>query len=118
MKRKLFITTFLLIFGAIAVFATDISGKWKGKVPGPDGADMELTFVFKVDGSTLTGTVGSEMGEIAISQGKVNGEEFDYVLDMNGMIIKNKGKVAGEDLKITSIGDWGETEIMVKRVVE
>jgi hypothetical protein len=118
MKRKLFITAFLLIFGAMAVFATDISGKWKGKVAGPDGTDMELTFVFKVDGQTLTGTIGSEMGEMAISQGKVNGEEFEYVLDLNGMVIKNKGKVSGEELKITSSGDWGESEITVKKVVE
>jgi hypothetical protein len=108
----------MLVFSFVTVMATDISGKWKGKVAGPDGADMELTYVFKVDGQTLTGTVGSEMGEIAISQGKVNGEEFEFILDMNGMVIKNKGKVAGQELKITSSGEWGESEITVKKVVE
>lgn len=119
MKRKLFITVVLFVFSVVTIMAADINGKWKGKVPSPDGGEMELTFTFKVEADTvLTGTVLSDYGEMPLSKCKINGDEFEYVLDVNGMLITSKGKVTGDDMKITSASDWGESEMLLKRVVE
>jgi hypothetical protein len=118
MIKKFFVLSFLILFGVAAVSASNLDGKWKGSVPSPDGGSLELTYLFKVDGEKLTGSVTSEMGEILISSGKVTGDEFEYSLDINGMVIKDKGKLVGEEIKIKSTSEWGENEITLKRVKE
>ena len=50
MKKVLPVILLLLI--ATSSFATGIEGTWNTKIQGPDG-DMELTFVFKMDGQLL-----------------------------------------------------------------
>jgi hypothetical protein len=42
-------------------FAADISGNWKGTLKTMDGSDLEISFVFKVDGDKLTGTQTTAM---------------------------------------------------------
>ena len=67
-----------------------INGKWIGVVSNPQG-DMELTFTFKVDGDTLTGTDSSSIGVIELTNRTVNGifhsmsiqEEWLYNISVN-----------------------------------
>ena len=78
-------------FAVIALFlvsgcAHDFSGIWKGQLETPNG-NMELTYNFKTVGDSLTGTVGSPMGEIPISNGKIEGKMFSFDVDVNGMTI-------------------------------
>jgi hypothetical protein len=65
-----------------------INGKWLGKASGPEG-EFELTFTFKVDGDTLTGKNSSAMGEIDLTNGIVNGNEFSFDVDLQGMKISH-----------------------------
>ena len=61
----------LVLFAAFAFTASaaDIAGTWKASTETPNGT-FETTFVFKVDGTTLTGsTTNQMMGEKAISEG-------------------------------------------------
>ena len=44
--------------------AADVSGKWSGEVPGRGGQTAAATFVFKVDGDKLTGTMTGPQGEV------------------------------------------------------
>lgn len=60
-----------------------INGRWVGMVSGPQG-DMELTFTFKVDGDTLTGTDSSSIGVIELTNGIVNGNNFSFDIDLQG----------------------------------
>jgi len=76
-----------------------IDGTWKAKM-GPNG-DMEITFVFKVDGESLTGTVTSPMGDQEIKNGKVNGNEFSFEISMRDSSIKHTGKLDGEVIKLS-----------------
>jgi len=115
-KRILFV--FSLVLMGLFVSASNIDGKWKGTVPSMDGGEIELTYIFKVDGDKLTGTISSEMGEIPISEGKVNGDEFEYTLDIQGMVMKTKGKVNGDEITLTTSSDWGDMESVIKRVKE
>ena len=116
--KKFLLVAFLLVAGIAMASAADISGKWKGTVPGMDGGEIELTYTFKVDGDKLTGSIGSEMGEIEISEGKVNGDEFEYSLDFQGMVMKTKGKVKGDEITLTTSSEWGDMESVIKRVKE
>jgi len=94
MKIKFFSITTMLVFAAIVCFAViaDLTGKWTGTVKSPDGQDFPLTYVFKVDGGKLTGSLQTPQGELPISNGKVNGSDFSFDMDFNGTTISNVGK--------------------------
>ena len=98
---KLLLALFALAFTASAA---DIAGSWKATIETPNG-NMESTFMFKVDGVKLTGTVTSaQMGEAVISDGKVDGDGVSFVVKRstpNGeFIINYKGTVSGDELKL------------------
>jgi hypothetical protein len=73
-----------------------IDGKWMGKVSSPQG-EFALTFTFKVDGNKLTGKNSSSMGEMDLTNGIVNGNDFSFDIDMQGMIISHKCKYLDDD---------------------
>lgn len=73
-----------------------IDGKWIGKASSPQG-EFELTFTFKVEGEKLTGKSSSAMGEIDLSNGAVNGNDFSFDIEMQGMKIAHKCKYLADD---------------------
>jgi len=90
---------------AAPIFAADIDGKWTGTIDG-GGGPMQVVYNFKADGTTLTGsTVGPDGMEIKISDGKVNGNNISFTLnlDFGGMPFSMacKGVLSGTDLKIS-----------------
>ncbi len=90
---------------AMTAFCADLTGKWKGSMPGRDGNAREISFDFKADGAKLTGSMMGPMGnEIEISDGKVDGQDlsFKVVLEFNGnaMSLNYTGKLEGDDLKL------------------
>lgn len=103
---------------AVVAFAADFNGKWVGSFEGPNGT-MENTYDFKVEGSTLTGTVTSPRGEAKIQDGKVDGETITFVIvrNFNGNEFKQNytGKMAGEELKLTTAFRDRQIEITAKR---
>ncbi len=120
--KKVFLTTIIALFVVISSNAEGISGKWKSSFEGPQGS-MELTFNFKVDGEKLTGTISSEMGDIEITNGKVNGNEFTYQIDAMGNVMTQKGKLDGEVIKISmEMPEGGQGpegfEMVLKKVKE
>ncbi len=103
-----------LLFVAFA-YAADIDGKWTGTIPGFDGNNITINYTFKADGSTLTGaTTGPDGREIAIKDGKINGNNisFSLVFDFGGqeMKMEYKGVLSGDELKLTfdMMGQPGE----------
>lgn len=103
MKRKIFTTTLLLFSFVVCLAAiADLTGKWAGVIKIGDGNEFPLTYVFKVDGDKLTGSVISAQGEIPISEGKVNGTDFSFKLDVNGMTIASTGKYYGDSTVVES----------------
>jgi hypothetical protein len=58
---------------------------------------MELTFTFKVDGNTLTGTDSSAMGSIALTNGVVHGNDFSFDIELQGMKISHACKYLDDD---------------------
>jgi hypothetical protein len=108
--------------------ATSITGSWTGEMNGGQGG-IQLTFTFKQDGATLTGTVQSaQQGDpIAISDGKVDGNKISFkVVIQGGMTIMHEGTIvaspdgnsAGDTIKLTSKSDQGDFpggELTLKR---
>jgi hypothetical protein len=122
--RKLFCALMLVGILATVAMAADITGKWKSEAPGRDGSPMVTTYSFKVDGDKLTGTVSGRQNDIAISDGKINGDEISFVVvrNMGGeeRKIQYKGKVAGDEIKLSIIfnPDQPPREVVAKRVKE
>ena len=110
--KRLLLSMFVL---TMAAFAADLSGTWKATAEGPQGS-MERTFVFKVDGAKLTGeTTSSMLGKSTITDGKIDGDNFSFTITANlqgtEMKLNYKGKVTGNEIKVTSSvvgGDAGQ----------
>ena len=87
-------------FLAISIgFGQDINGKWKGQIQGPNGP-MDLTFNFKVSGDSLNGTVASPMGELPISNGKINGKTFSFDINANEFTISHQCTVMSDSISM------------------
>jgi len=122
MKTLLSICAVLaMTLGAASVHAADVTGSWSSEMKTPDGQSFPLTFTFKRDGATLTGTVQGPQGDpIAISNGKVDGATFTFDVSFNGMTIHHSCAVTGDDeIKMTTKSDSGDfpgVELTLKRV--
>ena len=81
-----------------ATAKSGIDGKWKAVM---EEMGMELVFTFKVDGNTLMGSVSSEMGDMPISNGKVNGDTFTFDVDTGGDVISHNCTYAGDSITMT-----------------
>lgn len=122
MLRKLALALLLVSFGAMTALAADFSGKWTATVTTPRG-DQQLTFNFKVDGSTLTGTITTPRGDSDISDGKIDGNNISFTqkLSFNGndITISYTGKMDGDSIKFTrTVGDRPATEFTATRPKE
>jgi len=109
-----FLAALLLIAGCAhdAVVSTtspavNIDGTWSGTFSGGMGGQpMELTYNFKGEGDTLTGTVTGGPGEwIPIKDGKIDGDKLSFKVDVDsqGMKMKfnYKGVLKGDEIKLS-----------------
>jgi hypothetical protein len=105
MKRQLFLLLVVTALFAVVATAADINGKWTGTAD-LQGQTLERTFVFKVDGTKLTGETSSELlGKSTIEEGKVDGDEISFVITAsfqgNEVKMNYKGKISGETIKLS-----------------
>ncbi len=120
MFKKLALATLFVALGSVTALAADFNGKWTAEVQGRNGTQT-ITFNFKVDGSTLTGSITTPRGDMDISNGKVDGDNisFDQTMNFNGnsFTITYKGTADGDDaIKFTrQFGDRPAMEFTAKR---
>jgi hypothetical protein len=107
---------------AAVLSAADINGTWKGSAETSFGK-VERTFVFKVDGSKLTGETSSDrFGKSTIEDGKVDGDNLSFTITVsyqgNEAKVNYKGKAGSDEIKLTAeIQGAGQTvEYTVKKV--
>jgi hypothetical protein len=108
MKKTLVLAAIALLSITVA-FAADISGKWTGQMPVRGGELADATFVFKVDGEKLTGTLNGIRGEQPIADGKIIGDSFSFIVkgaDRGDQTFK--GAIAGDVINMTRTGRRGE----------
>ena len=105
--------------------ADDVQGKWIAKVAGQGQGESAITFVFKVVGETLAGTLNNSQqpGDVELKEGKVSGDQITFSLTRNiggtDMKVVWKGKLVGNEIKFTRTleggGPGGATEITATR---
>lgn len=116
-------TLLALLVLTLPAAAADISGNWKGTADTPNGK-LERTFIFKVDGTKLTGETNSQMmGKSEIKNGKVDGDNVTFTIEVNfqgnAAELHYKGKVEGETIKFTvefASGGGNTVKYVTKRV--
>jgi hypothetical protein len=103
--KKLFAATLFLALTSVVALAADFNGKWTAEVPGRQGGTQTNTFTFKVDGANLTGSMSTQMGDVDITNGKVDGDNisFDVVRTFNDnkITLSYVGKADGDSIKFT-----------------
>jgi hypothetical protein len=100
-KMRIITAGFLLLMLAVPVLCADIDGKWTATVDGMDGNKMELTYNFKADGTKLTGSVTSPMGEMPI-KGKIEGNVVEFTAGDEQFSVSSKGTISGDGIKLSS----------------
>ena len=119
MKRKILITAALLLsFGAAFAYFADMNGKWSAMLKGPDGNEFPITYTFKTDGATLSGTLTSSIGTFDISDGQVKGDSLWFTANVNTMKIKNKGRYYADGDSISLHVGARSTHTTLKRAVD
>ena len=94
----------LLTAFAFTAAAADVTGTWKGTAETENGT-MERTFIFKVDGTKLTGeTTSSLFGKSTITDGKIEGDSLSFTINIkyedNEIKVNYTGKVSGDTMKL------------------
>ena len=104
----------LTVMLAASAFAADIAGKWTATTEGPNGS-MTIVFDFKVDGQNLSGTAASDMGEMKITEGTIDGDKITFTVEAGDFKVVHKGTVSGDEMKLNvEIGDQ-KMEMTAKR---
>jgi len=119
MKRKILITVALLLcFGAAFAWFAGIDGKWSAMLKGPDGNEFPISYTFKTDGATLTGTLTSSIGTFDIADGVVKGDSLWFTANVNTMKIKNKGRYYADGDSISLRVGTRSTHTTLKRATD
>ncbi len=97
MKKRIFAPVALVCCFILCVaIVADLTGKWTGTLKTPDGNEIPINYTFKVDGDKLAGSGTSPQGDLPITDGKISGADFTFVVSYNGTDIKNTGKFYAE----------------------
>jgi hypothetical protein len=105
MTMKKVLSTAILVTAFVTFcFAQDITGKWAGKVMD----QFDVTYDFKVDGTTLTGTTtGPDGNLITIQNGLIKDGDLSYTINLMGNDMKVTGKVKDDTITLTMPGMGG-----------
>lgn len=74
---------FALLLAAAPAFAADVDGKWTGSID-MQGTAVQLNYVFKADGKSLTGsTSGPDGSSLALKNGTIDGDKITFSIDVD-----------------------------------
>ena len=102
----------LLLSGVLcasALLGADITGIWVGQVPGRNGEPQDIAFKFTLNGTSLGGKLYGDYQSMAISEGKVSGDEIIFIVvtpeqagnQINESRLRFKGSVKGGEMELT-----------------
>ena len=116
MKKTIFSTVLFLMVTA-AAFAGGFEGTWTSKVKGQDGVDMDLIFVFKMEGEKLTGVIKTPNGDMPLSNAKIDGKILTFEITFGDMTMKHVCTMKDDDTFSAKVegSPMGDTEMIFKR---
>ena len=111
MKKLSALSVFLFFLNFTAVFAQEkinVKGTWIMSVTSDMGSGSPTFVLDQVNGTTITGTYTSQLGESAV-KGTLNGEIIHLEFDIQGNLIQYDGTVKGSEMsgkvKLASMGE-------------
>jgi hypothetical protein len=120
-NRNIAMIAALALLAVATAFAADVTGTWTASFDTQVGV-QNYTYTFKVDGGKLTGSAKSNLGEGAITNGTVNGDDISFVENLNyqdmPLQITYKGKISGDQIKFTRTVIEGTNEDLVAKRVK
>ena len=107
MKKRLIVVSaaLLIVLCALPLFAANVTGKWTADAKDPDGNPGTITYVFKQEGTRLTGTVALSDLTADISSGKVDGDKISFAAVFSFGTITHTGTVQGDEITMTVKSD-------------
>ena len=111
----------VVVLLTVVYAASNVDGTWTGQRPGRDGNMMPVTFKFKAEGSTLTGSTTMMNNDIPISDGKISGNDVSFSVKMerggNTMVTKYTGTISGNEMKLKGQREGRDqvTELTLKK---
>ena len=106
--KRIFVLA-VLVLTTTVLFASKVEGKWTATID-TDNGPFTFTAEYVVKEGKISGKLASDMGEVEIEPGKVNGDEFEYSFYIDYNKITHKGKLVDGKLKIKTSGDYGDRE--------
>jgi hypothetical protein len=80
-------------------FPPDLSGKWNGEMKGPQGRKYAVTYIFKINNNSLSGSFEDDTETMDISEGRANGDDLNFstVNQQGGMLVHTGKYLTGGD---------------------
>lgn len=98
MKKKSLLSALLTLAVVIICFAADITGHWTGRI----NDQFDITYDFKVDGTTLTGTHKGPGGNVVqIKNGIIKGDSVSFTIPIMDNDVPIKGVVKGDVMSLS-----------------
>jgi hypothetical protein len=104
----------LVLFAALAAFAADLAGTWKGSLETPMGT-MEVSATLKADGSSFAGTVNMMGGDQKIEKVKIDGDKISFEVPTEMASLAFSGTVSGDEMKLKMNVMDQEVPLVLKR---
>ena len=113
MKMRCFAIAGFTLLLAVAAWAADVTGTWKGTISGPNG-DFSLTYSFKQDGAKVTGTVTGPQGDpLELLDGKVENGKIHFAVNVpfnGGTKFISDGTIKSDDeISLETKSESGES---------
>jgi hypothetical protein len=98
----------------------DVTGAWKMTYTTKEGVRMESTLTLKNEGGTLSGSIDSPRGSVALNEVSVKGEEIAFAIIRVGfgdtIRIDYKGTVKGDTMTLKmTVGAREPLDVTAKR---
>jgi hypothetical protein len=119
MLHRLGIAVSVIVLGVLyasLAFAADVSGKWRAEFTTPDGTQRVNTFVFKVEGDKVSGTVSGTQDETPIKDGKVVGDTISFSAERPFGTFTYKGKIGPNEIRFAVQFNDNTFEMTAKRM--
>src|SRR5258705_3946017 len=104
--------TILVICCALNLICADLTGIWVGRIPTRNGELQDISFKFTQDGATLGGKLYGDYQSTAISEGKVAGDQINFVVIASE---QNGNQINRTRLRFPGVIKDGEIELTRER---
>ena len=102
----------ILLLWSSSLFAADLAGIWTGQIAARNGDVQDIAFKFTQTGTTLTGKLYGEYQSAAIIEGKITGDQLDFVVIAQE---QNGNQISDSRFHFTGTVKPGEIELTRER---